>query len=270
MKRKNKTSLIKPIMKTLPVLLGFVVLIYAAMFLRNIEIPTVLPINEVQVSGELQFLNKEEIRAIVKENITGGYFTVDLSNVRTLLSHKPWVKSVSIRRQWPASLNVFIVEQVAVAYWNNDAYLSEKGDVFKPFYIDKTLNLPGLNGPEGQHQNVWEFMNVLYKETALLDYEVVRLVLDERRAWQLVIAPHGDEFNEKIDVRLGRFDTAKRMQRFVRILPALASAHGLTNNRLSENKIKYIDMRYPNGFAVQLIENQAVTSNRVPKQRIEA
>ena len=53
-------------------------------------------------------------------------------------------------------------------------------------------------------------MNVLYQEMALLEYEVVRLKLDDRRAWQLVIAGHesietSDAVASEINVRLGRY-----------------------------------------------------------------
>ena len=59
-----------------------------------------------------------------------------------------------------------------------------------------------------------------------------------------------------IDVQLGRFETEKRLQRFVRILPSLTTEQGLGNSMLTDKNIKVIDMRYPNGFAVQMIDTQ--------------
>ncbi len=269
MRKKSKPSLFKKTVKTLPVLFSVMAVVYAGLLIRDIEFPVVLPVTEVQVKGKLNFIDKEEIKVLVKKNLSGGYFTVDLTAIRENLLHKPWVKNVSLRRKWPASLTVFIEEQVAVAYWNDDAYLSEHGDVFKPENIDTKLNLPNLNGPAGQHENVWKFMNILYKETAMLNYEVVRLNLDDRRAWQLVIVetadletvdlatidlkPAGNKSTE-IKIKLGRFDTAKRLQRFVHILPALTIGQGIKKSDYAESKIKVIDMRYPNGFAVQSSE----------------
>jgi cell division protein FtsQ len=169
------------------------------------------------------------------------------------LLQQPWIQEVSLRRRWPAGVSVNITEQKPVAYWNDEGYISETGDVFKPASVNRELNLPKLNGPEGQHNNVWKFMNVLYKEMAVLDYEVKNLHLDDRRAWQLVIASNeeteSESINDGINVRLGRFDTEKRMQRFVRILPALRA-----EMKDKGNEIKVIDMRYPNGFAVQMSE----------------
>ncbi len=265
MKKRNKISPFKNIVKTLPVLLGVVAVFYAALLIKDIDVPTVLPVNDIQVKGELTFLDKKEISLTVKNNISGGYFTVDLNHVREILLQQPWVQQVSLRRRWPAGVSVYINEQKPVAYWNDEGYISETGDVFKPASMNKKLNspkllnLPKLRGPEGQHNNIWKFMNVLYQEMAVLNYEVKHLHLDDRRAWQLVITSNTESasntnneragFENDINVRLGRFDIEKRMRRFVRILPALT-----TEMKHEENKIKSIDMRYPNGFAVQMSE----------------
>lgn len=279
-KKKSKPSLLIKTLKMLPVLFVVVAVGYLGLYIKNTEFPTVLPVTDVVVKGELAFVNKEEIKAIVKKtlvkkNISGGYFTVDLGSIREILLQKPWVKNVSLRREWPASLTVFIEEQLAVAYWNKDAYLSEDGEVFRPETIDATLNLPNLNGPAGQHDNVWKFMNVLYEETEMLNHEVIRLNLDDRRAWQLTLAErlNSEQLGSEgtgletaiieirlIEVKLGRFDTEKRLLRLVSILPALIVEHGIkqsdgVDKPTATGKIKVIDMRYPNGFAVQYMEN---------------
>lgn len=261
MKRKNKTSLLKKIVKTLPSMLAGVAVVYVGLLIKDLEVPTVLPVNEIQVTGQLAFLDKAEIKSIVKREIDGGYFTVDLNNIRDVLMQQPWIKNVSLRRQWPANLDVTITEQKPVAYWNDDGYINASGEIFKPLHIDRKLNLPILNGPEGHHDNVWKFMNVLYQEMALLEFEVVRLDLDERRSWQLVISEYNDSVTDKtalntIDVKLGRFETEKRLKRFVRILPSLTVRRGSTNDAVTEKDIKVIDMRYPNGFAVQMADKQ--------------
>ena len=162
-------------------------------------------------------------------------------------------------------VSVYVKEQKPVAYWNDEGYISETGDVFKPAVVNKKLNLPKLRGPEGQHNNVWKFMNVLYQEMAVLNYEVKHLQLDDRRAWQLVISSNAESANNTdteradlkndINVRLGRFETEKRMQRFVRILPALTTEMKHEDKKIKDRKIKNIDMRYPNGFAVQMSES---------------
>lgn len=258
MKEKNKTSLFRKLIRTLPLFLGVAVIGYLVILVDSIEMPTVFPVNEVNIVGELKFLNKNEIEQVVRNNIAGGYFTVDLNNVRDILMQQPWLKNVSLRRRWPATLNIFIEEQVPIAFWNDDSYVSDNGNVFTPELINKGLNLPALRGPQGQHENVWQFMNILYKEMTLLEYEVVRLNLDNRRAWQLEVSGLYGKESSLISVKLGRFDTEKRMLRFIRLLPALTADNGLLNN-----DIKVIDMRYPNGFAVQMAENNNSKINTI-------
>lgn len=278
MRNKNKTSLLKKVTKTLPVLFGGVALVYAALIIKDVDVPTVLPVNQVQVTGELNFLDKKIIETIVTANIDGGYFTVDLNKIREALMQQPWIRSVSLRRQWPTKLDVVIAEQVPVAYWNHDGYINKDGEVFKPEKIDESLNLLKLNGPDGRQETVWKFMNELYKEIALLDFDVVRLDLDDRRSWQLVIAENNadatssEEMPESktntIDVKLGRFDTEKRLKRLVQILPSLTVEQTSDSNDLTGKKIKVIDMRYPNGFAVQMAtENTAVVKITAAKSR---
>jgi cell division protein FtsQ len=258
-KNKNKVPLYKKMIKTLPGVIGVVVLAYLALIIKDIEVSTVLPVAKVEIRGELVFMNKDEIRSIVEDNISGGFFTVDLNRVREIVSQQPWVENVSLRRRWPDALEVFVEERKPIAFWNDDGYISENGHVFKPESIDKKLNLPELDGPDGQHNNVWKFMNVLYKEMSLLNYTVTSLELDERRAWQLMIEKNvgvGDEeIRSGISVRLGRFDTEKRLRRFVRVLPELSA-----KKEFADNEINVIDMRYPNGFAVQMVTNEVVSS----------
>lgn len=278
MRNKNKTSLLKKVTKTLPVFFGGVALVYAVLIIKDIDVPTVLPVNQVQVIGELNFLDKKIIEVIVNANIDGGYFTVDLNKIREALMQQPWIKSVSLRRRWPTKLDVVIAEQVPVAYWNHDGYINKDGEVFKPEKIDESLNLLKLNGPDGREETVWKFMNELYKEIALLDFDVVRLDLDDRRSWQLVIAENNADATSSeeipkskantIDVKLGRFDTEKRLKRFVQILPSLTVEQASDSNDLTGKKIKVIDMRYPNGFAVQMAtENTAVVKITAAKSR---
>lgn len=277
----------KGVLKTFSILFIIFSIIYLTMLIKRIDIPVILPLEKTHVFGAVKFINTDDIKAKVEASVTGGYFTVDMNLIREVLLQEPWIKSVTLRRQWPASLEVSIEERTPIAYWNENAYLSQEGEVFTPDTIDQSLNLPVLNGPQGRHATVWQFMNVLYREMEKLDYQVVRLDLDQRRAWQLVIeelatnsaiedsADSSSSTKHVINVRLGRFNTEKRLQRFVRILPGLINeqrkAEAVAIERILDStsdeelpvapgqitpgQIKTIDMRYPNGFAVQRVSD---------------
>jgi cell division protein FtsQ len=267
MRKKNRTSPIKNILKSLPVLVGVLAIFYLAMQLRDVEVPTMLAVENIHVDGELYFLDAEQIRKTVIDNTLDGYFAMDLKNIREVLLKQPWVKDVSLRRQWPADVTVFVEERKPVAYWNDDALIDSAGNVFKPTSFDKALALPRLRGPESLHPKVLKFMNALYKAMHTLNYDVQRLELDDRRAWNLAIQSMDEQPQGKkvagIDVKLGRYQTEKRLQRFIQILPALSA-----RMKQSETAIRVIDMRYPNGFAVQWLGVEKIAVETLDTEKL--
>jgi cell division protein FtsQ len=62
------------------------------------------------------------------------------------------------------------------------------------------------------------------------------LQLDARRTWRV-------QLSNGLSVEVGRHDPVQRVERFVRVYPAiLAAANG---------KLRAVDLRYSNGFAVR-------------------
>jgi len=263
MKRKGQSNFsglvnfLKTLLKLLPYFVFTVVLLFAIDYLRNKEFDTILPIKSVTVEGVFQHLGRSEIEQVVLNNIEGGFFTLELDEARERLLQNPWVKSVSVRRHWPAELIVTVEEKRAVAYWNEQSFISESGDVFSPKPMPSAMLLPKMFGPTGQHEKVWLFMNEIYQPLASLDLNVAALYLDERRAWKIDLEgteKNGLPVKNSLLVNLGRYDTKPRFERFVRVFSKLASL-GLIN-------FKAMDMRYPNGFAVLKKTQKIVLKNK--------
>ncbi len=248
----------KKIIGTVPYLVLAGIIGTSALYLKDIKIETVLPVERVTVEGELEHLGREQIEQMVLTNIEGGFFTLDLSRTRQALLGEPWVQNVSVRRRWPAELIVSITEKQAVAYWNSDSLISRQGEVFTPESIPASLKLPRMSGPDGQHQKVWMFMNRVYRPLASLALEVASLQLDDRRAWQLELEDtsavnlttkklHTGNMGQgnHLIIKLGRYDTEIRFERFIRVFSSVGTA--------DLKHFKVIDMRYPNGFAVTAV-----------------
>jgi len=229
--------------------------------IKQHQFETVLPIRVVKVEGQLDHLDRRVLQQTVLATLEGGYFTLNLSRVRTRLMKDPWVKEVFIRRRWPAQLLVSVIEKQPVAYWNQQAFISAEGNVFQPEIIDQTLLLPRMYGPQGQHKKVWMFMNEIYPPLAAMAMQVKALYLDERRAWKLALADAASEKNTQADnsrnkaliVRLGRYQTRQRFKRFVQVFSS-ANSPDLA-------QLQSVDMRYPNGFAV-LRKNTVNNNNK--------
>lgn len=207
----------------------------------------VLPIEKVEIEGEFKNISHDDFRDQVVAVIDGGFVSLDLDAMRTALMGLPWVEDVSIRRQWPSSLQIKVTEKRAVAYWNDNAMISDRGDVFRPEIISQQLPLPKLNGPEGLHNKVWMFLAAINKDFSAMGFEVVDLNLDERRAWSLHFLPENRA--EKIEVKLGRDHADNRLVRFVRVFSKM--------DKFDLKNIAVIDLRYPNGFAVKIKNNVA-------------
>ena len=73
--------------------------------------PTALPIRRVQIEGEFKHLDPEHLQEVVVGVVDAGFFRVDVARVRERLLDEPWIREATIRRVWPESLHVSIVEQ---------------------------------------------------------------------------------------------------------------------------------------------------------------
>lgn len=216
--------------------LFFIVLcgISVAVVYQQLNMKTMLPISSVKIEGEFKYLNKDQLREQAMPVVDGGFFSVDLVAVRNALIELPWVEDVSVRRQWPDQLMVRVMEKQPVVFWGEDAVLSSKGKLFSPGQA-LSEQLPRMNGPEGLHGTMFKElarMQAWLLETGLYIQE---MKLDARRSWTLTM-------KNGIELRLGRDAMYERLQRFASVY---------RNNFQSETrKIKHIDMRYTNGFAV--------------------
>jgi len=216
--------------------LVLIVLIVAGWQLFEYVPGEIMPINNVQIEGAFVHLSRGDIQLQLKQVLTGDYFTADIEAVRNSLLLLPWVEDASIRRQWPSTLRIRIIERKAVAYWSDDSLLSDKGELFKPEQINRDMQIPVIKGPEGLHHKVWGFLVTLHARLSGLGLDVNKLVLDERRSWSMLLS-------NGVELQLGRNDTERRIQRFVKVFSM--------QNAPKIDDIKYIDLRYPNGFAMK-------------------
>lgn len=240
----------------LPLLL--VIVLASGWYIAEWHSDDVLPIERVEIAGMFVNLSQDEIRQQVAQALEGGYFTLNLDTVRTSLLALPWVEDASVRRLWPSVLKIEVIEKQAVAYWADDALLSSRGELFRPGKIDRSMNLPVLSGPEGLHHKVWSFLVLLHEQLSAVGLGVEKLALDDRRSWSMFLS-------NGIELRLGRIDTSKRINRFVKVFSM--------KNAPDINNADYIDLRYPNGFAMRIkqqVEGEAMSDEKISGGDIHA
>ena len=194
------------------------------------------PLREVRMNETLQYVTREQIEAIVRGEIDGNFFTVNLPRVRAAFERLPWVRKVEVRRQWPDRLEVALEEHVPLARWGADALVNTHGEVFTAAYNGKLLSFVGARESLKEITIQYEFFR---RNLAGIGLAPVQIQVSPRRAWQ-VRADNG------LLIDLGREDIEPRLERFV-------GAYARTIGRL-QRRIDHVDLRYSNGFAARISE----------------
>lgn len=194
--------------------------------------PERFPLRSTEIRGELKRTSKAEIEAALPRT-SGNFFVADLAQLRAAVEKQPWVRRVAVRRLWPDRLEITVEEHVALARWGDDALVNTFGERF----MAKTKDpLPAFVGPAGTQGEVTRRYRRFSEIVAPLGAAVERLVLTPRHAWQLRL-DNGQQ------LMLGRdADAAEaRLRRFVEL-------------HAQNKSYEYVDLRYPNGFAVRMPE----------------
>ena len=211
--------------------ISLVAMLYAGMF-AVVHLP-IFPLREVVVEGQLNHVNREQVKLIVAKHLKGNFFTLDLIKARNAFKKLPWARNVSLRRRWPDKLEVVIEEHQALARWGNVALVNTHGELF---YAATNKELPIFLGPgDGVIEVASQYMEVS-KSLKMADLTIATLALSPRRAWQVTTA-------NGMVIELGRVDVAARLDKFVRVYRNTIASLNM--------KVVYADLRYPNGFAVR-------------------
>lgn len=201
-----------------------------------ITAPDTLPILRLVVEGEFIHVSREDVRAVVRPFVQGGFFGSDLATVQAAVLGVPWVAWAAVQREWPDGLRLRVIERRAVARWADGGLVDERGVLFRPSPASYPQALPLLRGPVGTESATLEHYAQWSHQLAMVNLHVTELQLDDRRAWTLI-------FDNGVRLFLGRNPEQAHLQRFTQVYPRTLVS--------KIDAISQIDLRYPNGFAVR-------------------
>ena len=196
----------------------------------------VFPLRHVEVTGDAQHVTRAQVDAIVKNELRGTFFTLNLAHARRSFEKLPWVREVKLRRHWPDRLEVNVTEHVPLARWGATALVNAQGEIFRAAYDGK---LPVFVGPAGTSKEIAIQYEFFRRNLTAIGSRPVLVQVTARRAWQVRLegGPTLEHGREDIEARLARF----------------IEVHSRTVGALGR-RIDYVDLRYPNGFAVRIPE----------------
>jgi len=198
------------------------------------------PLREIAVKGDLAHTGRSDLEIATRGRVGGNFFAVDLSAIRSGLEQIAWVRRADVRRVWPDRVEVTLEEHVALARWGDAGLVNTFGERFAG---QTEAVLPMFAGPPRTEGEVTRRYRQYAEALAPLGSRLERVILTPRFAWQLRLASGlsielgRDLANDPADGRLARFIAA-----YPQTLGRIALHH------------EYVDLRYPNGFALRVPE----------------
>ena len=193
------------------------------------------PVRQILVSGKLDSRYREAVRDTVAERIDGGLLALDLRSLRAELEQLPWIYRATLRREYPGTLKIHVIEQLPIARWGETAFLNHEARVVEVADEQRWQSLPLIRGPEGSR------VRLMNRYQRLLDLlrplELSLSSLEEDAFGQLTA-----QLDNGLLLRLGSRDFASRIERFLMLWRRELRDEGA--------RVVSVDMRYAGGAAV--------------------
>lgn len=207
------------------------------MTLEWMKDPNRLPLSKLVLTGERHYTTDDDIRqAILSLGTPGTFMTQDVSGIQEQMEGLPWIRQVTVRKEWPDELKIHLVEYVPYVRWNDTHMLDAEGNVFSlPIERSAGGNYPLLYGPEGKEKVVLAEYRTMLEQFAAHKMKLKAVTMTARNSWQL-------ELDNDIKLILGNKDQVGRIKRFIELYPVL--------QKNTEKRVAYVDLRYDSGAAV--------------------
>jgi len=209
----------------------------------------VLQVEAIEVS-KLRHLSRDEVVELTGVRPGDSMLGLRLRRIGEQLAKNPWIESVQVRRYFPHTLSIEVVEREPVAVINMGFlyYMDAKGEVFKPLTQGDSLNFPVITGiteeelardPKGTKEMLTgavALMNMLKKGSSFTLADVSEIHIDKGFGLTLFTVAGG------VPVRLGTEGYEAKLARF-------ATVYGELKEQMAA--VEYIDCDYQDKIIVK-------------------
>ncbi len=187
----------------------------------------------VTVTNQTRWLDKVQLKQNILHRMDNRWLTVSIQDIKAAAEQIDWVDKVEVRRVWPARLELKIYEQKPLACWNGMALTNRK----------KLIAMKKCPGQwvkvAAQKQFITHFVALqdkLQQMAQQFNLLVRKININDRGTWVLTT-------NKKLQLIARNKDIQQSLQLWLDVLKQKQFPN--------LDQIKKIDLRYPNGFAVQ-------------------
>ncbi|MFT5594311.1 MAG: cell division protein FtsQ [Oceanicoccus sp.] len=186
-------------------------------------------VNQLQVNENLEHVTSQMVNEHITQWFPDGYVTLNVNAIKDRLHSMVMVAEVSVEKVWPDTLKINIVEERPVAIWNDKSLLSENGDIL-PVEL-KQLQLPKLNGANQESKMVMQHF-LLFNRWGKRHQIELTGIKHSSAGWML-------QYKSGLTIWLDSTTAMNGLQQLDSVIEQFDLA-----------RIKRIDMRYEQGFAV--------------------
>lgn len=197
--------------------------------------PSFLPISKIRIKGEMKYVTEAMLQKSVTGLLNGGFFNTDVEKVQYAVESLPWVERASVRRIWPETLFVQVVEQHPVAKWTAGGFINRNGELFVPENKAKAGMLPEWSGPHDSEKTLFKRNYDFQQMLSGIGLTISKISIDKRNAIKI-------EVNNGVELVLGRKEQLSRLQNFIDVHKKLLAG--------KMEKINKVDLRYSNGMSI--------------------
>jgi|GEM_PF-6348679 len=194
-------------------------------------------ISKIKLAGNFTYVDPVDIETNLQHLLDKEFVNLDLMKVERLLTGHPWIRSTVLRKKWPDTLTVKVIEQVPVAVLTSGGYLNSRAEIFDRKRKIEVFGLPLIDAEVKNYQAILK-VYAAFKQSLPTDLGIARLSYQH-------IGNYIMHLTDGSKVVLGRRQLAKRIKNLSRVFKFLQS------NELPRPEV--IDMRYRNAVAVKFI-----------------
>ena len=213
-----------------------------------------LAIDQVKITGQSETSEVDVLNRLAIEQFP-SLFTFDLDAARTRVETLPWVAQATLKKLYPDTLEVAIVERLPYALWQHGdavSLIDPQGRTITDHIGERYSSLPLVVGP-GANTRVDEFLDLILAHPDLVPRVRAGVLISERR-WNVVLA-------EAVEIMLPEKDPAAALAR----VAALDAA-----SQLLSRDIAAVDLRLPEQLVVRLSDTAFVARREMIKEREKA